>query len=370
MSSIAKSRFLNIDALRGIAAFLVVLYHFEIAKYFYRAYTPAEFFTQNIFYSIPAFGYAGVYLFFVISGFCIHLRWAKAHSKGVENPKIDFVSFWKRRWIRLYPAYLATIALFLSWQYWLGTLKINAFFVWDLISHFLMIHNFDNNTVYSLNGVLWTLAIEEQLYLIYFLLLYLRRKMGWARTLAICFFARFAWLAFIMVFNKLDVVVIPFTEGALANWWIWALGAIAVENYLGIVKFPRWCYSIMLSSAFLISAAAVHYLGMVYPENFLYYQLMWLFEPFLWGFGFFLLINRVMEFEGRESVSLWVYKILAVWAGIGLFSYSLYLTHEFIINLLAGVPEIFVIALLIGFAYVFFLVFEKPSMKYLAKKNN
>ncbi len=38
--------------------------------------------------------------------------------------------------------------------------------------HLLMLHNLDPNTCYTINGVFWTLAIEEQLYLAYFLLLF------------------------------------------------------------------------------------------------------------------------------------------------------------------------------------------------------
>ena len=59
-----------------------------------------------------SFGYIGVFLFFVISGFCIHLQWAKAKANGVE-PEIRFGSFWKRRIRRLYPPYIIAILLFL-----------------------------------------------------------------------------------------------------------------------------------------------------------------------------------------------------------------------------------------------------------------
>jgi exopolysaccharide production protein ExoZ len=71
-----KGRLRSIDALRGFAALSVVLYHavgehprIDVYGYSRYIYGPlAQFFS---------FGYAGVYLFFVISGFCIHLYWAK-----------------------------------------------------------------------------------------------------------------------------------------------------------------------------------------------------------------------------------------------------------------------------------------------------
>src|SRR3712207_8758132 len=42
----------------------------------------------------------------------------------------------------------------------------------------------------SLNAVFWTLAIEEQLYLAYFALIWLRVKFGRKKTIAICFLDR------------------------------------------------------------------------------------------------------------------------------------------------------------------------------------
>jgi hypothetical protein len=41
-------------------------------------------------------GHLGVPLFFVISGFCIHLRWAKQQARAhIDRP--DVFEFWKRR---------------------------------------------------------------------------------------------------------------------------------------------------------------------------------------------------------------------------------------------------------------------------------
>ena len=57
-----------------------------------------------------------------------------------------------------------------------------------------MLHNLDARTTYTINSAFWTLAIEEQLYLAYFLLLYLRIRYGWARTLLVCVAARVVWL--------------------------------------------------------------------------------------------------------------------------------------------------------------------------------
>ncbi len=101
-------RLVGIDMLRGIAALGVLLYH-----HFERGVFGAQFQLMPPYKAVAllpiSFGYTGVYLFFVISGFCIHLRWAKAKVRGDGDFSIDFQAFWKRRIIRLYPAYFAAM---------------------------------------------------------------------------------------------------------------------------------------------------------------------------------------------------------------------------------------------------------------------
>ena len=136
-------------------------------------------------HSLTSFGYVGVFLFFVISGFCIHLQWAKARASGQPH-EIRFGAFWKRRFRRLYPAYLIALALYLGLTALSVGIKVTGAFVYDVLMHVFMLHNLDPKTAYSINGVFWTLAIEEQLYLAYFLLLFLRTRWGWGPTLLVC----------------------------------------------------------------------------------------------------------------------------------------------------------------------------------------
>jgi peptidoglycan/LPS O-acetylase OafA/YrhL len=68
--------------------------------------------------------------------------------------------------------------------------------------HLLMLHNLDPKTCYSINGVFWTLAIEEQLYLAYFLLLFLRRRWGWSLALTMCLLARLGWMVLVTCLVK------------------------------------------------------------------------------------------------------------------------------------------------------------------------
>src|SRR6267142_3240934 len=210
-------RLQSIDALRGIAALGVVLYHAVLQ-------TPNA--VPNNFFRWPvkllqfgsSFGYIGVFLFFVISGFCIHLQWAKSRANG-QSQSIQFGSFWRRRTRRLYPPYLIAFALFLLMAAFSVGINVTHFFVYDVVMHLLMLHNLDPKVCYSINGVFWTLAIEEQLYLAYFLLLFLRTRWGWGPTLVICAAARVGWFALSHLIWVAFGIGVPVPEAAASHWF-------------------------------------------------------------------------------------------------------------------------------------------------------
>ena len=104
-------RLRSIDALRGIAALGVVLHHAIEQGPKWLPHTLFDY-PVRLLQFISSVGYIGVFLFFVISGFCIHMQWARTKAAGAE-PEIRFRPFWKRRIRRLYPPYIITLLLFL-----------------------------------------------------------------------------------------------------------------------------------------------------------------------------------------------------------------------------------------------------------------
>jgi peptidoglycan/LPS O-acetylase OafA/YrhL len=371
------SRLISIDALRGAAALAVVFFHAtHQARFLGTASTP-----RWLGWSVAtliSFGYVGVYLFFVISGFCIHLRWAKARAAG-RQPSIDFFAFWRRRIRRLYPPYLIAMCFYLIVLAVMGALELTRFFWFDLGSHLLMLHNFNNKTAYGINGVFWTLAIEEQLYLAYFLLIALRVRFGWVKTLAVCLAARLLWFALSFVLVRAFDIGLPVTEAALAQWFVWALGALSIEAALGIVKLPRWCSDLRLGGLVLALTATFAYLDRFWDPRGLTHELWWLVVHPLWGLGFFIIVNRAAQAERAWRVASRIPRAVSILAGVGLFSYSLYLTHELILIHLANyltalyqwprstmlLFSLFILSgLSILFAWVFFWLFEKPFISW------
>ena len=94
----------------------------------------------------------------------------------------------------MYPPYFAALALYLCYLAYKTPVHVTGFYLWDVLVHLFMLHNLDLRTTYTINGAFWTLAIEEQLYLAYFLLLFLRIRLGWTKTLLLCFSARVVWV--------------------------------------------------------------------------------------------------------------------------------------------------------------------------------
>ena len=369
---------LTLDAMRGGAALAVVTYH-ALGVAPQTALVGWEWWLPQIASYLVHFAFAGIYLFFVISGFCIHLHWAKARAAGVHKPVINFLYFWKRRVRRLYPPYFAALALYLVYLAYKTPVQVTAFYLWDVVLHVFMLHNLDPRTTYTINGAFWTLAIEEQLYLAYFLLLFLRIRYGWTTTLVVCFSARLAWLLLSRGLSDTVGFHIPVTEAAATNWFIWALGALSVEAALGIIKLPAWCSKISLAGLVLgCTMLLAQFLPLTDQKGWVH-DLGWLVMHPGWGVGFFILVNYAVAAEQRwRLASLNVPRLIPMLASVGLISYSLYLTHSFVLMHwywfgftqlhIRSISLLILVPASVGFAWVFFRLCERPFMASIPAK--
>ncbi len=236
----------RIDVLRAVAILCVFLLHWyghafgtDHLRWRGLVLDPASAPSAAFYWFIPlGFGWMGVPLFFVISGFCIHASALKRNELRVGN------FLWRRFW-RIYPPYLA--ALFLA--IWLNHTTISSpdgrAQLW---SHLLLIHNWRPEWIFALNGVFWSLAVEAQLYLLYPLLWKLRQRWGIAGalqiTLAISVATRLVCACFFTDWRK-DLSGVVWTSPAIL-WFDWSLGAFLAERFLaGRRAFPpqaiwRW----------------------------------------------------------------------------------------------------------------------------------
>ncbi len=96
----APQTFRTVEAARGIAALVVVLFHASSSIF------PApQFWQARVFWRIFDFGYAGVFFFFVLSGFII----VHVHARDVGRPA-RLGRYLLKRAIRIYPLYWLVLA--------------------------------------------------------------------------------------------------------------------------------------------------------------------------------------------------------------------------------------------------------------------
>ncbi len=173
------NRLVFMDGLRGIAILLVVFYHSfsrwpDLVPYGYH-YTNFPLFK---------FGWFGVELFFLISGFVILMTLEKSRN---------FADFIKRRWLRLFPAMLvATVIVFASAPFFRERpAGIPAFR--DIIPGLLFIDpewigKTFNGRQGVLEGAFWSLFVEVKFYIVFGSLYFLYGKKRAKLGLFLCFF--------------------------------------------------------------------------------------------------------------------------------------------------------------------------------------
>ena len=166
--------FISLDGLRSIACILVIIAH-SFSKYRDLNFTSQNYLSITI-KSFLNLGGEGVSMFFVLSGFLITFLLLKEFN---SNHSINLRHFYIRRTLRIWPLFYAVV--------------IYSLFIYPLIAHFLGInHDQNGNILMNLtflnnfdllqlleNGnvgfnqqlqITWSVAIEEQFYLIWPLL--------------------------------------------------------------------------------------------------------------------------------------------------------------------------------------------------------
>ena len=152
----------GLDGLRGLAILMVLLTHYGSSLN--RASLP-----QHVVRSIFDFGWTGVDLFFVLSGFLI--TGILLRTKEAEN---YFSAFYTRRVLRIFPLYYTSLIVmfFLVMPNLPGAPPPLVF--WRKIAYFVYVQNWLPPAQWM--GQYWTLAVEEQFYLLWPLVVFCARR--------------------------------------------------------------------------------------------------------------------------------------------------------------------------------------------------
>jgi len=274
--------------------------------------------------SVPAhYGYAGVMLFFLLSGFVIHLPFA-----GGRRP-FRFVPYLTRRFFRIYPPYLFALLISLAIGAFLPSAYVFQFHLSNMdVSHivrsFFFLQNYPHgggpgmelaSNQPASNLALWSLPVEMELYLAYPLLLLGLRSMSMPRlAFGVATVSVLATIVDVLIASP-DVTapnIANFQPTFLHYWVIWAAGAWLAEC-VATRTLPAWRRSYLAVLGILLVVALL-----ARPK----FHFAFALEEFFWGGVFFLAMLWLLQ--TNASTKLAAFRPLA---RIGLISYSLYLIH-------------------------------------------
>lgn len=287
------NRFHQIDLLRFLAALSVMFFHYSFRGYAADNMSPLSFPALG---ALFRYGYLGVDLFFIISGFVILLTALKRNAR-------DFVI---SRAVRLYPAFWFCVSLTFVTTLLIGGGRYHAEF-WQYLVNLSMLHGYLG--VKHIDAVYWSLLVELKFYFLVFLLIIFRQIQNTKYFLGV-------WLAISILLSTYD-------------------GASILRFFL----FPEW-------SAYFIAGATFY---LVYLEGLTLYKAVIILVAYLqalWN-AYFSSIGMIQHY-GVEFDYLVIFGVISVFFSLffliaikkmnvlnrtefvllGALTYPLYLLHQ------------------------------------------
>lgn len=376
--SVVRLRYL--DGLRGLAALYVVLFH---------AYQEADPDLSGSQFSLVwqyatrwlTHGRFSVAVFIVLSGYCLMLPVVRSADGQLRGGCLGYL---KRRAQRILPPYYAALTLsLLLFAIIPGNLYSRMGMHWSfaypvftpgvLFSHIAIVHNLHPDWIFRINGPMWSIATEWQIYFLFALLLIpLWRSFGLKVTVILAVFIGLLphWLC----------------PAQLDESSLWYLGLFAFGMAGAVVSFSpqpsiAWWRKCIPWRELGLGIVAVAIAVRIW--NHLPNTEGRIIEDFLAGAAVTSLLiawtHQLASDKDRSSFSLDL--LQSRWAiGLGTFSYSLYLVHlpvlgvvQLVISFLHLSPIRTLLALLtiatplsLFSAYAFHRVFERKKSRCIA----
>lgn len=382
------------DGLRALAALSVLVFHAIVTSSI-----PTIAFGHDVTW-IWFYAESGVDLFFVLSGFLLFLPYARAMLHGRPLPGAR--QFYRRRALRILPAYWMCLAVLVAFQ--LHT-YLTPMGIQNVLTHVVLLH--DDNPAFNraIESPFWTLAVEAQFYVVLPLLaLGIARFVGATRSARRLMLGVLGVILFALSLRELDAVVamlIPrwppavasranvalmFLTGAQGKYLeVFAVGMLCSVIYVLATEDHRWPRAVALRvgtilfcgsiAIYLVLAQAVISLhNLILAPYYLLlrpWDMVTICGPLLVGLGYGALVLGVLL--GSRAVRA-PFEAAPV-RFIGLISYSLYLWHVPVLRAFkthfTSAPLLMqsIIALAVGVfvaipvAYVSYQLVERPFLR-------
>lgn len=311
--------FRGLDTLRALAISLVFLFHYTFFNH------PA--WMDPVF----RFGWIGVDLFFVLSGFLISNQLFESWQ---QQGKINLRVFYLKRALRILPPYLLILLVYIFIPAFHERERLAP--LWKM---FTFTQNFDQNiAVYGTFSHSWSLCVEEQFYLLeplILILIFSSKKFKEAAWLIPGVFLLTLLLRWVSWHFLLKPVVDDDAFGT--DWYKWIYyptytrldGLMTGVGIAAIYRFrPSWIASCMRFKSWIWPAGLLFFVACFFlgPDPYPASATVFVFSGIALGFGCFVLSailpgTFLFRFHSRITKNL------------ATLSYSLYLSHKGIIHL-------------------------------------
>ncbi|RXK55721.1 acyltransferase [Oleiharenicola lentus] len=318
-------RYYGIDVLRGVAALLILFRHVP---------RPEEVgWLADTVRFVSAVGWIGVDLFFVVSGFLIsRILFREIDQTGRINPG----RFWFRRGCKIWPSYFVFYSIGMA-SVVLGDPSAPVHSQGKYWPNLLFIQNYFPDDMRWRHS--WSLAVEEQFYIILPLLLMLclmsrARRLGEASNLflpgllTLCFLAPVARAVVISSGGDWEAIYYPTHLRIDALAWGVLLGYFVHYR-------TAWCVAQLAKLKGAAGFSVVPLVAVVYLNPIETSSMFWAAGFTLLSICFFGMVAvAALPHDRSEGPQwTWFHRLTRVFAWVGVYSYTIYLAHAIVFKL-------------------------------------
>jgi peptidoglycan/LPS O-acetylase OafA/YrhL len=355
-----QQKFYGLDSLRSLAISFVFFFHYFILSHREPAWLP----------DVAKFGWTGVDLFFVLSGFLIS---SQLFTQIKQRQTISFKQFFIKRFFRIVPAFLVTVGLYVWFPFFREKESLPP--IWKFLT---FTQNLGLNIKdYGTFSHAWSLCVEEHFYLFLPLILILFQRTNLIK--------KSYWL-----------LIVLFLLGFATRTYSFNLYLPKIEHEDGWIQWYKYIYyptynrldglliGVSIACIYQFLPQAWNTISK-YGNHFLVLSLFTLtgayflcddqttFNASIWGFPLIALGYGFMVI-GAISPTSFLYRWNSKFTTfIATLSYAIYLTHKGVIhmthrlladfNINSNLMLLICIVTCVSFAYLLHLAVEKPFMR-------
>lgn len=356
-----EHKFYGLDHLRALAILLVFFFHYFIVSGGQPEWLP----------NVASFGWTGVDLFFVLSGFLIS---SQLFVQIRQGETISFKTFFLKRIFRIIPAFLVTVGLYFCFPFFREKEALPP--LWKFLT-------FTQNLGLNLKEFgtfshAWSLCVEEHFYLFLPIILILLQKFNWI--------SKSYWLLIMLFFFGFAIRIYSFNHLYLPkmndeNSWMYWYKYLYYPTYtrldgllVGVSIASLYVFLPKLTDKILKYGNLLFVLSlMILTSAYFLCEDQMTFSASIFGFPLIALGFGFMVLSAISPTSFlfrWKSKTTTFLATL---SYAIYLTHKGVIHTThlifqdfqmdQNILLIISIFTCIGFAYLLNMTIEKPFMK-------